>query len=57
LGDVEADIQAVCQRFDSVLAKINGRVPARVIDRWLRAERALHAFAVNGVDAMRASRA
>jgi hypothetical protein len=52
LDAVAADIEATRAHFERVLDRINGRVPARTIDRWLRAERSLHSFAVLGLEEM-----
>jgi hypothetical protein len=54
LAAVEADIEATRAHFERVLDQINGRVPARTIDRWLKVEKSLHSFAVVGLDEMRA---
>jgi hypothetical protein len=53
---VEAQVELVQREFEKVLNVINHqRVPAKVLDRWLKVERALHSFRVNGVDEMRRS--
>jgi hypothetical protein len=44
-ASVDADIELICQRFVGVLRKINGRVPVRVLDRWLDVERRMQRFA------------
>ena len=49
---VRDDLDLACKQLVSVLYKISGRAPARVIDKALRAEERLWRFATNVVDAL-----
>ena len=52
LALVQADLKLACQQLDSILRRISGRAPAKIIDRALRAEDRLWRFAVNLPDAL-----
>jgi hypothetical protein len=53
LRDVEEQIELIQQQFQKVGDAVNGRVPARIIDKWLDIHRRLRWLRADGISEMR----